>query len=89
MNAIKYALSKKSLQFLFNEQIGWDRIHVYPLRYSADSSVSAISQKRGFMAFACEVRRTELAKQGLLRWRQRELRKHYHEHILIHDCETP
>jgi len=39
--------------------------------------------------FACDVHRTDLANRSLLRRHQRELRKLYHEHILIHYCETP
>lgn len=91
MNQIRQALSQGAFEWLFVEKLGWDRLHNGKLAIDSSGSGRAVSiaQKRGFMVFGCEVHRTDLANRGLLRRHQRELRKQYHEHILIHYSETP
>jgi RNA polymerase sigma factor (sigma-70 family) len=74
---------------LFIEQLGWDRARAGQFAFSDGGMAASIAHKRSFTVFACEVHRTDLANRSLLRLHQRELRKQYHEHILIHFCETP
>lgn len=84
-------LQSHQFEQLFLEDLGWDRLKSANMRDSstAGTRLIPIAHKRGFAIFACEVHRTDLANRGLLRRHQRELRKLYHEHILIHYCETP
>ena len=86
---IKSSLASHKLTPLFVEDLGWDRVRASEYTFLDGNVALAVAQKRGFMVFACEVHRTDLANRGLLRRHQRELRKQYHEHILIHYCQTP
>ena len=89
MENINTSLAQQRFANLFIEQLGWDRPRAHALKFADEHVASAVAQKRGFMVFVCEVYRTDLASRALLRRHQRELRKQYHEHILIHYCEKP
>lgn len=88
---IQTALAKHAFEHLFIECLGWDRLraHVALEHNGSPIELTSVAQKRGFAVFACPTHRTVLANRRALRHMQRELRKSYHEHILIHYCETP
>lgn len=88
---IPAALANHSFEHLFIECLGWDRLraHVVIQHDGMSLELEAVAQKRGFAAFICPAHRTVLANRRMLRDIQRQLRKSYHEHILIHYCETP
>lgn len=91
MGGIEAALAEHAFEHLFIECLGWDRVQAkvsIPLPES-EFELTAIAQKRGFTVFLSATHRTVLANRGLLREVQRKLRRTYHEHILIHCCETP
>jgi RNA polymerase sigma factor (sigma-70 family) len=85
------SLSRHLFLHFFIEAIGWDRMpsSCREFRFSNESIAKPVAQKRGIVVLTCEVHRTDLANRSLLRRHQRELRKLYHEHILIHYCESP
>ncbi len=88
---ITTALAKHAFEHLFIECLGWDwlRAHVVVRHDELSHELEGVAQKRGFAVFLCPSHRTILANRRLLRDIQRRLRKSYHEHILIHYCETP
>ena len=88
---IPAALANHAFEHLFIECLGWDRLraHVVVQHDGMSLELAAVAQKRGFAAFVCPAHRTILANRRMLRDIQRQLRKSYHEHILIHYCETP
>lgn len=85
------SLSQHLFLHFFIEALGWDRMpsSFMEFRFSNESIARPVAQKRGIVVITCEVHRTDLASRSLLRRHQRELRKLYHEHILIHYCESP
>lgn len=91
MGGIGAAMAEHAFEHLFIECLGWDRVRSTVLVEHRDLSVqlTAIAQKRGFTVFLCPTHRTVLANRGLLRDVQNQLRRSYHEHIMIHSCETP
>lgn len=88
---IESALAIHGFEHLFVECLGWDRarIAVKVSIRGAEIQLTGVAQKRGFTVFVCSCHRTVLANRQTLRAVQRQLRKSYHEHILIHYCETP
>lgn len=76
---------------VFVENLGWDRCKKVSGRdeLTGADCPTLIAHKRGFAVLTVNVHRTDLANRSLLRRHQRELRKLYHEHILIHYCESP
>jgi RNA polymerase sigma factor (sigma-70 family) len=91
MGGVEAALAEHAFEHLFIECLGWDRVQAkvsIPLSES-EFELTAIAQKRGFTVFLSAAHRTVLANRSLLREVQRKLRRTYHEHILIHCCETP
>ncbi len=91
MGGIEAAIAEHAFEHLFIECLGWDRVRsTVPVEHRELSvQLTAIAQKRGFTVFLCPTHRTVLANRGLLRDVQRQLRRSYHEHIVIHSCETP
>lgn len=91
MDAVEAALADHAFEHLFIECLGWDRARadVSLAHDELQFALTAVAQKRGFTAFLCPTHRTILANRRLLREIQKTLRKAYHEHILIHYCETP
>ena len=85
------ALAAHAFELLFIEGLGWDRFQarLTVSHGGATFELAGIARKCGLVAFLCPAHRTVLANRGLLRGVQRRLRKSYHEHILIHACETP
>lgn len=84
-------IASHRLQELFIEELGWDRA-AESFRLSLDGDdyqFNAVANKRGFLAFACQMHRTVLANRGRLRLLQKAVSQHYHEHILIFHCEEP
>lgn len=88
---IEAALAEHAFEHLFIECLGWDRAQVSEQIHlpAIQCDLTGIAHKRGFTVFIAETHRTVLANRQLLRRIQRRLRKSYHEHILIHYCETP
>lgn len=91
MGGIDAALAEHAFEHLFIECLGWDRFRAALTVSHGDSSVqlAGVAEKRGFAVFLSFTHRTVLANRGLLRDIQRQVRRSYHEHILIHACETP
>ena len=88
---IQAALASHAFEHLFIECLGWDHLHAH-VAVEINGLVlelNGVAQKRGFAVFTCPTHRTVLANRGLLRDIQRQVRKSYYEHILIHSCETP
>jgi RNA polymerase primary sigma factor len=91
MGGVGAALAEHAFEHLFIDRLGWDR-----LRGSTTATwkgttlqLSAIAQKRGFTVLHCSAHRTVLANRRLLREIQRQVRRSYHEHIIIYSSETP
>jgi len=91
MGGVGATLAEHAFEHLFIECLGWDR-----LRGSITASwkgttlqFTAIAQKRGFTVLHCSAHRTVLANRRLLREIQRQVRRSYHEHIIIYSSETP
>lgn len=90
MGTIKEPLAKHEFEYLFVECLGWDRFrHDVEIREHDVIQLKGVAQKRGFAVFVCSAHRTHIANRRYLRNVQRQLRKQFHEHILIHYCETP
>lgn len=91
MGGIEAALAERAFKHLFIECLGWDHARASTTLECRGHSFEmvAIAQKRGFTVFLSPAHRTVLANRRLLREVQRKFRKLYHEHILIHYCETP
>ncbi len=91
MGDVESALAGHAFEHLFIECLGWDyvRANVSLTHQDVHVTLEAVAQKRGFTVFLCPTHRTVLANRPVLRELQRKLRKSYHEHILIHSCETP
>jgi RNA polymerase sigma factor (sigma-70 family) len=91
MGGVGAALAEHAFEHLFIECLGWDRLRGTTTATWKDTSLqlTAIAHKRGFAVLHCSTHRTVLANRGLLRAVQRQIRRTYHEHILIYSCETP
>ncbi len=85
------ALANHTFESLFNRGLGWDRVQSsLSVQYRGSTfALQAVAEKRGFVVFSMATERTVLADRMLLREIQRQVRKTYHEHILIHHCEAP
>ena len=91
MGGVVAALAEHAFEHLFIECLGWDRLRstTSVTRHDATLHLTTVAQKRGFTVFHCPAHRTVLANRRLLRDVQRQIRRSYHEHILIYSCETP
>ena len=91
MGGVAAALAEHAFEHLFIECLGWDRLRTSTIVSHRDATMNltTVAQKRGFTVFHCPAHRTILANRRLLRDVQRQLRRSYHEHILIYSCETP
>lgn len=85
------ALAEHSFGTLFVRGLGWDHVQANLSLQVRDVefALEAVAEKRGFVVFSVPTDRTTLANRGLLRDLQRQVRKNYHEHILIHHCDNP
>ena len=90
MNLIQILLADHGFEHLFVECLGWDRFR-YDLAIGESDQIQlkGVAQKRGFAVFVCSAHRTVIANRRHLRNVQRQLRKRFHEHILIHYSDTP
>ncbi|CAN5266968.1 hypothetical protein BH11PLA2_BH11PLA2_37090 [soil metagenome] len=88
---IQPALASHAFEHLFLEGLGWDRLRAEVVVEHDGQSfpLVGVAHKRSFAVFAGPTHRTVLANRRMLRDIQRQLRKTYHEHILIHYCDTP
>ncbi len=91
MGGIGACLAEHAFDHLFIECLGWDRVRstATVTHRAVTLNLTAVAQKRGLTVFICPTHRTVLANRRLLRDIQCQLRKSYHEHILIYSCETP
>lgn len=90
MGTIKEPLAKHEFDDLFVEYLGWDRFcHDVAIGEHDGIQLKGVAQKRGFAVFVCSAHRTVIANRRHLRNVQRQLRKQFHEHILIHYSEKP
>ena len=91
MGGVVAALAEHAFEHLFIECLGWDRLRatLSALWKETNLQLTAIAQKRGFAVLHCATHRTMLADRRLLREIQRQVRRTYHEHIIIYSCETP
>ncbi len=91
MDSVETALLGHAFDELFVEHLGWDRVKAaVSLECRGTSFVlSAVAHKRGFTVFSCLTHRTVVADRHFLRDIQRQLRKTYHEHIIVFHCDAP
>ena len=91
MSGVGAALAEHAFEHLFIECLGWDRLRgsITATWKDASLQLTAIAQKRGFTVLHCSAHRTVLANRRLLREIQRQIRRTYHEHIIIYSSETP
>jgi RNA polymerase sigma factor (sigma-70 family) len=91
MGGVVAALAEHAFEHLFIECLGWDHLRGTTTATWKDTALqlTAIAHKRGFTVLHCSTHRTVLANRRLLREIQRQIRRTYHEHILIYTCETP
>ncbi len=90
MEGLELSLARHAFEYLFVEGLGWDRFRSDLIICKDDAAhLKSVAQKRGFAVFVCSAHRTHIANRRYLRNVQRQLRKQFHEHILIHYCETP
>lgn len=91
MTGVLIALAEHAFDHLFIECLGWDRMRASMTTTCQDTSLkfTVIAHKRGFTVLHCSTHRTILANRPLLREMQRQVRRSYHEHILIYSCEIP
>lgn len=91
MGGVAAALAGHAFEHLFIECLGWDRLRATTAITVQEATLrlTTVGHKRDFPIFHCPADRTVLANRRLLRDVQRQLRRRYHEHILIYSCETP
>lgn len=91
MGGIHAALFEHAFEHLFIEYLGWDRLRGALTASWKDETVqlTTLAQKRGFAVLHCSTHRTVLANRQLLREIQRQVRRNFHEHIIIYSCKTP
>lgn len=91
MGGIVAALAEHAFEHLFIECLGWDRLRgsITATWKETTLELQVIAHKRGFVVLHCSTHRTVLANRRLLREIQRQVRRTYHEHIIIYSCETP
>ncbi|MDW8243531.1 MAG: sigma-70 family RNA polymerase sigma factor [Thermogemmata sp.] len=91
MSGVVAALAEHAFEHLFIECLGWDRLSGSLTASCKQTTLElrTIAQKRGFVVLHCSTHRTVLANRWLLRVIQRQVRRTYHEHIIIYSCETP
>jgi len=84
--AIRAHLREFDLRRLFIEDLGWDKAKLLPITVAVESStyvLTALSQKRGFVAYLCEVDGRNWPNRAV-RWRlEREVAKNSLEHLLV------
>lgn len=91
MDGVVAALAEHAFEHLFVECLGWDRLRGSITASWRDTTLqlTAIAQKRGFTVLHCSTHCTLLVNRRLLREIQRQVRRTYHEHIIIYSIETP
>jgi RNA polymerase sigma factor (sigma-70 family) len=91
MGGVGAALAEHAFEHLFIECLGWDRLRGSITATWKDTTLqlTAIAHKRGFTVLHCSAHRTVLANRRLLREIQRQVRRSYHEHIIIYSSEMP
>lgn len=85
------AIAEHAFEDLFIECLGWDRLRssITATWKQTSLELTAIAQKRGLTVLHSSTHRTVLADRRLLREVQRQVRRSYHEHIIIYSCEMP
>jgi hypothetical protein len=84
---IRAHLRSFDLPRLFIEDLGWDRAQLFPLSVDlgfGHFELRAVAQKRGFVAYVCDVDDGALPSRAE-RWRiEREVAKNSFEHLIIY-----
>lgn len=90
MSGVIAALAEHAFKHLFIECLGWDRLHgtLEAVWKETTLQLTAIAHKRGFTVLHCSTHRTVLLNRRILREIQRQVRRTYHEHIIIYSCDT-
>ena len=91
MGGVGATLAEHAFEHLFIECLGWDRLRgsITATWNGTTLQLTAIAQKRGFTVLHGSAHRTVLANRRLLREIQRQVRRTYHEHLIIYSSETP
>lgn len=90
MSGVLAALAEHAFGHLFIECLGWDRLRSTLTASWKDTTLqlTTVAQKRGFTVLHCRTHRTVLANRRLLREIQRNVRRTFHEHIIIYTCDV-
>lgn len=83
-------LATHCFALLFRGQLGWTSLRTHAsFKLLGGTCVLPIAHKQSFMVFVCAMHPSDLCNHHLLHRHQRELRRQFHELILIHYCSTP